>query len=312
MLEMQRRSNNIAGPSVSVVIPTRGGPYLREAVESVIAQTKPAFEILVVVDGAESRAHEVSERLAQLGREVRTVRSRGRGANGARQTGVYEAGGSHIAFLDDDDLWVDSKLQTQCHLLDRLQLEGPMLLAGKVALFDATGTTGEFWPARAPNSREQIADYLFSHPESGQANNLQTSTWLANKEVFVSCPFDDSVGLHQDWDWLVRNIRTDGIGLAYSKTLVAHYRIGQGSSLSAQGRLSSSFAWGCDRSIPFSKRARGDFLTFRVTRRAFELGDWRMILRALSAGLRLGRPSFRSVLAALYRLIRLLVARRSR
>ena len=90
---------------ISVLIPTRGRPgFLREALESLRRQTFPRFEAVVVEDG-EGEGLEV---VAALGDpRLRGLWNRGRGQVEARQTGLAEARGEAVLFLDDDDLLLD-------------------------------------------------------------------------------------------------------------------------------------------------------------------------------------------------------------
>ena len=89
--------------SVSVVLPTRGRPGLmREAVWSVLGQTVPASEIVVVDDGGEGEAERVVAPLRRGARvPVRVVQGAGRGPGAARNAGMAEARGELVAFLDD-------------------------------------------------------------------------------------------------------------------------------------------------------------------------------------------------------------------
>lgn len=98
-------------PFVSVVIPTYNrGWILREAVDSVLAQEYPAYEVIVVDDGS---TDDTSSILRDYGNRIRVVRQENRGVSTARNRGVCEATGNLIAFLDSDDLWLPGKLETQ-------------------------------------------------------------------------------------------------------------------------------------------------------------------------------------------------------
>jgi glycosyltransferase involved in cell wall biosynthesis len=97
-------------PSVSVIIPSyRGGRFLREAVASVQSQTQEDFEIVVVLDGCED---DLSD-LEQSDQRVRILRQRRRGASIARNVGIARANSELIAFLDDDDRMLPSRLSRQ-------------------------------------------------------------------------------------------------------------------------------------------------------------------------------------------------------
>jgi len=92
-------------PAVSVVIPCFNlGAYLDEAVASVLAQTRPDVEILVVDDGSDDP---VTQHMLASYRRPRTriLRTANRGVSAARNTGLEEARGAYVSFLDADDLF---------------------------------------------------------------------------------------------------------------------------------------------------------------------------------------------------------------
>jgi glycosyltransferase involved in cell wall biosynthesis len=95
-------------PSVSVVIPCyNGARFLREALDSVRAQTHPPLEILVIDDGSTDDSAMIAE---SSGPPVRVIRQANQGESVARNRGIDEAQGEWIAFLDADDLWTTSRL----------------------------------------------------------------------------------------------------------------------------------------------------------------------------------------------------------
>lgn len=103
-------------PLVSVIITTYNRPdLLVEALESVQAQTYENVEIVVVDDHSDTPAEEVVDDTS----DVRIIRhEENRGANAARNTGIRESNGDLIAFLDDDDRWLPSKLRQQVPLFE--------------------------------------------------------------------------------------------------------------------------------------------------------------------------------------------------
>lgn len=89
---------------ISAVIPTHNRrKYVGRAIESILAQTVPVDEIIVVDDGSTDGTAEEIQRL--FGERVRVVRQENGGVSAARRRGVLEAKGEWIAFLDSDDEW---------------------------------------------------------------------------------------------------------------------------------------------------------------------------------------------------------------
>lgn len=105
-------------PKVSVIIPTYKRPhYLREALESLANQTFKDFEVLVVDDGTPGNEN---QELCNNYPNVSYHKIENSGSPIVpRNIGLRAAKGSYIAFLDDDDLWLDDKLQRQVEILDK-------------------------------------------------------------------------------------------------------------------------------------------------------------------------------------------------
>ena len=104
---------------VSVVIPTYNRGYiLREALESALVQTYRDFEILVVDDGSSDNTQEIVESIKDD--TIRYIRhDHNRGCSAAYNTGIREATGQLVAFLDSDDVWKPEYLECQVNFLTR-------------------------------------------------------------------------------------------------------------------------------------------------------------------------------------------------
>jgi len=99
-------------PSVSVVIPTyNASAFICAAIESVIQQTLPPLEIIVIDDGS---TDDTRERLRVYGQRIRYYFQENQGIGAARNIGISAAHGNWIALLDADDLWHPRKLESQC------------------------------------------------------------------------------------------------------------------------------------------------------------------------------------------------------
>jgi glycosyltransferase involved in cell wall biosynthesis len=100
---------------ISVIITTYNGAtrgFLQEAIESVLSQTYKDFELIIVDDGSTDDTEIFCEKYLSDNR-VKYVKQINRGVSGARNTGLREASGNYICFLDDDDVWLPEKLAKQ-------------------------------------------------------------------------------------------------------------------------------------------------------------------------------------------------------
>ena len=143
----------------SVVIPTfNRSAWLVESLESVFAQTEPAFEILVADDGSTDDTPEVLRRYA--GR-VKVLTQPNAGPAAARNLGIGAATGDYVAFLDSDDLWFPWTLATYRAVIERHR--SPSLIEGSHVEFDTDAGHPKLPPLH-PSSLvlNPASDYLAS------------------------------------------------------------------------------------------------------------------------------------------------------
>jgi glycosyltransferase involved in cell wall biosynthesis len=103
---------------VSVVIPAYNAePFLEDCIRSILAQTHPVQEIILVDDGSTDRTREIA---SSFGGPVRVLQQRQGGPARARNLGATEATGEWIAFLDADDMWQPDKIALQLDAFERI------------------------------------------------------------------------------------------------------------------------------------------------------------------------------------------------
>jgi glycosyltransferase involved in cell wall biosynthesis len=88
--------------------------YIRETIQSVLDQTTPIKEVLLIDDGSTDGT---AEKVRAFGARVKLVRQQNAGAGAARNTGIAHATGEFFCFLDADDLWLPEKTEKQMDLL---------------------------------------------------------------------------------------------------------------------------------------------------------------------------------------------------
>lgn len=187
-------------PTVTALIPTyNSARYICETVESVLAQTYPIHEIIVVDDGSTDHTEEV---LAPYAGRIRYVRQANAGAPTARNTGLALATGRWVALLDSDDLWVPNKTQLQIECALRNPSCGAIYSDMKT--FDSTGIIEESVKVSRnlilPSGR--IFSQLFAE------TLFQTSSLMIRKSCFDQTgSFDTTLRMGEDYEFFLRLAR---------------------------------------------------------------------------------------------------------
>lgn len=103
---------------VSIITPVYNGErFIRETLDSVLHQTYPDWEMIVVDDGSKDRSAAIVEEYAAKDNRIRLLRQANAGSAAARNKGIHCANGQYIALLDADDLWEPSFLESQLKLM---------------------------------------------------------------------------------------------------------------------------------------------------------------------------------------------------
>jgi hypothetical protein len=182
---------------ISVVIPTRDRTaMLMTALRSALAQDGVTFEIIVVDDGSEQAV--VPQGRDLNGRLVLRRHPIPRGVSAARNTGIAQARGKWIAFLDDDDVWAPTKLARQLAVAS--VSDRNWVYAGYVNVDADLGLMG----GTPPPEPDVVMDLLTSHNSvpAGASNVVVRSAALARAGWF-----DVGLQVHEDWDLWIRLAR---------------------------------------------------------------------------------------------------------
>jgi glycosyltransferase involved in cell wall biosynthesis len=175
-------------PLVSCVVPVFNGErYLREALDSILAQSYPSIDVVVVDDGSTDGTAGV---LADYRARIRTLSQANAGPATARNRGLAAAAGDLIAFLDADDLWHPDKLARQVRRFEaRPELDACVTLVQN------------FWMPEV--SAEQ--DRFRSEPRGRPVPGYVTQTLLARRGVFDAVGAFDARLRHGDGtEWFLR------------------------------------------------------------------------------------------------------------
>ena len=91
-------------PTISVIVPVyKAEKYLEECIRSILTQTYRDFELILVEDGSPDRCGEICDRLAEQDRRITVIHKKNEGVSIARNTGIAQAKGAYLTFVDSDD-----------------------------------------------------------------------------------------------------------------------------------------------------------------------------------------------------------------
>jgi glycosyltransferase involved in cell wall biosynthesis len=182
-------------PTLSVVIPTHNREkYLAQAINSVLRQSYRDYEIIVVDDGSTDKTAKL---VASLSPPVRYIYQENKGPSAARNTGIINADGRYIAFLDSDDKFLPEKLEVvmkhmakhpECHFLH--------------SYYYNINKKGKRTKLRRPldcKDKDMLRYHLLR-----RRFTIRTSTVVVDRKCFDKVGlFNEDYPYSQDWDmWL--------------------------------------------------------------------------------------------------------------
>lgn len=275
---------------VSVVIPTYRRPLLvKRAVQSALAQTLSQIEVIVVLDGPDQLTREALATIDDSRLRVIELPTN-QGCCAARQAGITAAQAKWVAHLDDDDEWMPHKLERQLEAVQRSQHAFPIVSCYLVV----RSSQGEgIWPRRPPNQSEPLSEYLFVRHTLFQGEGLlQSSTLLMSKELLEKVPPSLTTKKHEDWDWLLRAISLEGVGIEFvPEPLSVWYLAERGQSVSRTPDWQYSFSWIQGKRDLVTPRAYSSFILAEVSSRAAITGEWKAFWILLREAIRQGSPT---------------------
>jgi hypothetical protein len=208
--------------TISVVIPAyQASGYIDAALASVVAQTLPPDEVIVVDDGSTDATAATVERWRPLLplRVVQLERNLGRGlgAGGARAAGIERSTGHLVALLDADDVWLPDHLTT---MRDEHERHGGLVTANYY-----------LWvPGAALGDRP--ASQLVPVPTERQLPRLLEENFVFVSTLFSRALYDRAGGFRnircEDWDLWIRMVRC-GATVSMPSHVTALYRRSPGS-----------------------------------------------------------------------------------
>lgn len=170
---------------VSVIIPTYNRvDVISRAAQSVLDQTVSDFELIIVDDQSSDSTEEEVRKLQDKDERVRYIKHKeNRGGSSARNTGISQARGEYLAFLDSDDEWLPEKLEKQLNLFENSAVSD----LGAIYTWKKIIDEKEEIIDRKDFKGEVLYNFL-----SGMG--VSTSTLIIKKEVISDCgKFDENL-----------------------------------------------------------------------------------------------------------------------
>ncbi|WP_445505430.1 glycosyltransferase family 2 protein [Niallia sp. 03091] len=190
---------------VTVIIPTfKRADYLCRAINSVLYQSYKNIEIIVVDDNdPNSNYRKNTELLMNNYKDYKNViylkHQQNLNGSAARNTGIKQAKGNFIAFLDDDDEFLNNKIELQVKVIKELSNKYGAVYGG-YNIIRGNRVIKNSIPDKCGNLTSELLQMNWG---TGSGSNV-----LFKKEVFKKIGlFDESLKRHQDWDILLRMFR---------------------------------------------------------------------------------------------------------
>lgn len=235
---------------ISVIIPVyNAAAYVTQAVESALAQPETA-EVLLIEDGSPDNALEVCEELASKFEKVKLLRhpnGENRGAGASRNLGMRSAGEDFIAFLDADDYYLPNRFGQAALIIESDPLcEGVYEAVGMQV---ESGEGMERWQAAGKSTSqlqtmppgippEELAEALIK----GNNGYFQLNGLVIMKSILEKTGLmNESLGLHQDTEFILRVAFTARLLPGRLDTPVAVWRVHQANRISASRSLADQY-----------------------------------------------------------------------
>ena len=212
-------------PKVSIIIPTYNrAKLLSRAIKSVLDQTFKDFELIIVDDGSTDNTRQAVERFQKRDSRIKYIWQENSGAPARpKNTGIKNAKGNYIAFLDDDDEWLSEKLEKQLELFEGLESDLGFVGCNILVINESNK---KIWREyKIPRYSSQI---FFEELLEGNFI-LTSSSIMIKKEVLDKIGlFDENLKFGDDWDLWLRISKK--YRFAFVPDFLVKYYIHQGST----------------------------------------------------------------------------------
>lgn len=219
----------------SIIVPAyNASKHLGQCLDSLISQTEPSLEIIIIDDGSTDATLKIAESYSLRDSRVRVIHQTNRGVSAARNLGLEEAIGIYVCFVDADD-WCDPKMISEMSL--RMESTNSQFLVAGVQ-YEFFDSADEFIASKivvppnclidqgsGPNLKDVSLDFLNLIGYS--SNKIYRREWLIRQQI---C-FTDGLNLSEDLEFNMHAL-CGAQRVAFMESSFLHYRNSSGSSLS--------------------------------------------------------------------------------
>ncbi|MFL0492462.1 MULTISPECIES: glycosyltransferase family 2 protein [unclassified Bacillus (in: firmicutes)] len=210
---------------VSVIIPLYNAEkYIEETMESILNQTYKNIEIVVVDDGSKDHSASIVKNIEKkYPEQIKYILQENQGVSVARNTGIENASGEYISFLDSDDLWHPTKIEKQMESMHKNNMNA--CYCGYMNFYEETGekveNTTNF--VKGNMTKDFLTHQVFA----------QTSTWIFKKSIVMdhNIRFTPGCSWGEDLEFLFKLMSVTNV--CYVDEYLTYYRILSGGSLSS-------------------------------------------------------------------------------
>ena len=190
-------SNKREIPLVSAVITTHNRlDLLKRAINSVLGQTYANIECIVVSDASEDGTDDYCSKLPI--KYISIPKSESKGGNHARNLGILASKGKYVAFLDDDDYWMPSKIEKQVELIETNDCE--LVHCGRT--YEHICKNGEI---KYENKLPKPEHYGDMRKKVLLSISTTTTNILAKRQALIDVGmFDENLSFWQEYELLIR------------------------------------------------------------------------------------------------------------
>ncbi len=212
-------------PQVSVVMPVyNGAKYIGEAIQSLIAQTCSDWELIIIDDGSTDATAQIALSISDP--RINFAQQPNAGAGAARNAGIARASGKYLAFLDADDLYLPTALESNIQFLDSNPEMGLVYSDGFYC--DEKGKPfARLSDFRPSNVTGHVLETIVINPLLGAScSALMRLKSVRQQELW----FDSDVKITEDWDFFIRFAQSEQFGYNAQPTCLYRWH-GENSTL---------------------------------------------------------------------------------